>query len=75
LPQQQHDRIDAFEKADRVFLEQLGRRLAALDGDPDSMGALGKRLQACADPAQQDDDDAEDHDRVAQATQSRGLWS
>ena len=39
------------------------------------MGALGKHLQACADPTEQDDHDAEDDDRVAQATQSRGLWS
>jgi hypothetical protein len=75
LPQQQHDRVDAFEKAYGVFLEQPGSSVAALDGDPDRMGALSKHLQAGSDPAQQDDNDAEDHDRVAQATQNRGLWS
>ena len=75
LPQQQHDRVDAFEKAYGVFLEQPGRGVAALDGDPDRMGALGKHLQAGPGPTQQDDDDAEDDDRVTQATQNRCLWS
>jgi hypothetical protein len=65
LPQQQHDRVDAFEKACRVLLEQPGSRVAALDGDTDRFGAFGKHLQACSDPAQQDDHDAEDDDRVA----------
>jgi hypothetical protein len=65
LPQQQHDCVDAFEKAYGVFLEQAGSRVTALDGDPDRVGALGNHLQACADPAQQDDDDAEDDDRIA----------
>jgi hypothetical protein len=73
LPQQQHDRIDTFEKAYGIFLEQPGSGVAALDGRPGRFGALSKHLQARPDPTQQDDHDAEDYDRVAQATQNRGL--
>jgi hypothetical protein len=75
LPQQQHDGIDAFEEAYGVFLEQPGSGVAALDGRPGRFGALSKHQQARPDPTQQDDNDAEDYDRVAQATQNRGLWS
>jgi hypothetical protein len=55
-----------------VFLEQPGSSVPALNGGPNRCGALSKNLQAGSHPAQQDDHDAENDDRVAQATQNRG---
>jgi hypothetical protein len=52
LPQQQHGRIDAFEKAYGIFFEQPGGGVAALNSYPARFAAFRKHLQACADPTQ-----------------------